>query len=161
MASMDLTDVRDPINALKSTQLGIAGGQDQNGNDITVIPVAIVKGSNLLKISEFDLKEYVIRTVTDDVLRVFKEFDKNINDKKKVAIYIWRNVSQMQKYNQPVQGAPGRGVMPQTDMSPNWIVNTVNTDKVLNSSKMFRTTSAGFVFANVIAIFALLFIVLF
>ena len=97
MAALDLTDVTDPINALKSTQLGIAAGQDNNGNDITAIPVAIVEGKNLLKISEADLKAYVVKTVTDDVLAFFKEFDAHISTKADVAENIWNNIITMQK----------------------------------------------------------------
>ena len=112
----------------KSTQLGIAAGKDINGNEITSIPVSIVEGRNLLIISEADLKTYVNKTITGAVLAVFKEFDASLDTNEKVGNYIWKNVSRMQKNNQPVAGAPGRGVMPQTDMAPNWISNTVNTE---------------------------------
>jgi hypothetical protein len=131
MASLDLTDIKNPINALKSTQLAIASGKDKDGKDITTIPFATVQGKNLLKIGESDLKEYVVKTLKDDVLEVFKEFKSSLDTKEKVADYIWENVSEMQKSNQPIEGAPGRGVMPQTDLAPFWFDHAINTDKVL------------------------------
>jgi hypothetical protein len=130
MAALDLTDIRDPFNALKSTQLAIAAGKDKDGNDITSIPFATVQGRNLLKMSEADLKEYVSRTLKDDVLLVFKEFNSSLDTKEKVGDYIWKNVSLMQSRNQPVEGAPGRGVMPQTDLAPFWFDHALNTDRV-------------------------------
>jgi hypothetical protein len=130
MAAIDLTDIKDPINALKSAQLAIATGTDKDGNKITTIPFATVQGKNLLKINESELKEYVVKTTTDDVLQVFKDFEKSLDSKQKVADYIWKNVKQMQTNNQPVKGAPGRGVMPQTDLAPFWYDNVVNTDVV-------------------------------
>jgi len=130
MAALDLTDVKDPINALKGTQLGIAGGKDKNGKEITEIPIALVEGRNLLKISEVDLEAYVVKTLTDPVLAVFKAWDEQLDTKAKVAGYIWGNVREMQMKNRPVAGAPGRGFMPQTDLVVNWTENAVNTDKI-------------------------------
>lgn len=128
MAAIDLTDVKDPMNALKSTQLGIAAGKDKNGNEISSIPVSVVKGRNLLKICEEDLKAYVVKTLTDDVLDVFNKFDPSLSCKEEVAQYIWENVQSMQENNQPVTGAPNRGLMPQTDLVVNWKDNAVNVD---------------------------------
>jgi hypothetical protein len=152
MASMDLTQIKDPINALKSTQLGIAAGVDKNGYEISEIPVAIVEGKNLLKISEADLKAYVVKTITQEVLDVFTQSNASIKTKEDAANYIWKNVNMMQKNNQPIPGAPARGFMPQTDMAVNWVVNTVNTDKVLSSN---------YVLTNFFAIACLLFFALF
>ncbi len=157
MAALDLTDIKDPINALKGTQLGIAAGQDKNGNDITSIPVAIVEGKNLLKFSQADLSAYVLQTITADVLKVFKEFNAAIDTNQKVADYIWTNIALMQKNNQPISGAPGRSVMPQTDLAVNWSSVAVNTDKVLKVS----LTASGYVFTNFFAMIALFFVVFF
>jgi hypothetical protein len=157
MSSVDLTDIKDPINALKSTQLGIAAGTDKNGKEIDKIPVSIVEGRNLLKISEADLKAYVVQNLADNVLAVFKEFNASIDTKEKVADYIWQNVSRMQKNNQPVPGAPGRSVMPQTDMAPNWVANTVNTDHLLSAD---GHSIAGFTFSKLSAVLILLFVIL-
>jgi len=128
MASLDLADISDPINALKSVQLGIAAGKDLNGNEMTKIPVAKVEGINLLKISEKDLKDYVDKLIAPDVLRLFRIFNSEIKTKADVADYIWKNVKQMQTNNQPVSGAPGRGIMPQTNMSSSWLENIVKIE---------------------------------
>jgi hypothetical protein len=130
MAALDLADIKDPINALKGTQLGIASGKDKDGSEINAIPIALVQGKNLLTISEVDLKAYVVKTLTNPVLDVFKAWDEELDTKVKVADYIWGNVSDMRMENQPVAGAPGRGFMPQTDLVVNWTENAVNADKV-------------------------------
>jgi hypothetical protein len=131
LASVDLTDIKGPFNALKATQLGIVAGKDPNGNDITSIPVQRVQGRNLLTISHDDLISYVEAKITKEVLEVFSEYDENLDSAAKVGEFIWKNVSRMQENNQPVHGAPGRGYMPQTDTSPQWVNYAVNTERVL------------------------------
>jgi len=132
MTSIDLTDITNPINALKSTLLGIAAGKDQKGNEITKIPISKVEGKNLLKIPKKNLIEYVKKTLNADVLKVFNEYNQEIKNDSDVAEYIWKNVNLMQIYNLPIKGAPGRDIMPQTDISVNWVENTVNVDDVLD-----------------------------
>ena len=141
MAALDLSDIKDPLNALKSTQLGIAAGTTANGTEITEIPIAIVEGRNLLNITESDLKAYVQGKITPEVLAAFTEYSAQLNSNEKVADYIWNNVQRMQTYNQPIPGAPSRGMMPQTDLSTDWVKNTVNPSVInplsfLDSSKL-------------------------
>ena len=132
MASIDLTQITDPINALNSAQLGIAAGRDENGNEITKIPVSIVEGNNLLTISKNELKAYVVKTIIQEVRDAFKEYKPKLKTEEEVAEYIWSNVEKMQKNNKPIEGAPSRSVMPQTDMATNWFENIVNTKKVVS-----------------------------
>jgi hypothetical protein len=125
IAAMDIANIDDGIDGLKATQMGIAA-------DIKKVPTAEVKGSNLLKMGEGELKAYVKKTVTKDVMKVFVKQGKvkvnsnkdadNLSDKNlnQLANYIWENVKQMQGGNQPVSGAPKRNIMPQTDDAPNW-----------------------------------------
>lgn len=112
ISALDISNITNPIDGLKSTQLGIAA-------DIGKVPVASVQGSNLLKMGEKELKAYVIKTITDEVLEVFKKYKKG-DTKETVADFIWNNVKQMQTNNQPVAGAPKRDIMPQTDDAPQW-----------------------------------------
>ena len=112
IAAIDLSDIKNPIKALKATQLGIAA-------DLGKVPTAKVKGSNLLKIGKDALVAYVVKTVIPKVLEEFKKAGK-ANDTNSVAEYVWKNVEQMQQKNQPVPGAPERGIMPQTDDASKW-----------------------------------------
>jgi hypothetical protein len=122
ITSMDITNITDPISGLKATQLGIAG-------DIGKVPVAKVEGQNLLKMGKDALINYVVKTVTPEVLEIFKKANKG-NDANAVAEYVWKNVEKMQQNNQPVSGAPGRNIMPQTDDATQWKDDAVNTQSV-------------------------------
>jgi len=113
ITAMDITNITDPIAGLKATQLGIAG-------DIGKVPTATVEGDNLLKMGEDALIAYVKKTITPEVVDVFKKYNKGDNAEA-IGAYIWKNVQQMQQNNQPVSGAPGREIMPQTDDAPNWV----------------------------------------
>jgi hypothetical protein len=125
IAALDITNIDDGIDGLKATQMGIAAS-------IKKVPTASVKGSNLLKMGENELKAYVKDTITKEVMKEFVKAGKvkvnsnkdadNLSDKNlnQVANFIWENVKQMQGGNQPVSGAPKRDIMPQTDDAPNW-----------------------------------------
>lgn len=112
LAALDLSNIKNPMDGLKATQLGIAG-------NIGKVPTQSVQGSNLLTMGEAELKKYVTNTITDEVLEVFKKYQKG-DSKEAVANYIWNNVKEMQSNNQPVPGAPKRDIMPQTDTAPDW-----------------------------------------
>jgi hypothetical protein len=111
-------DIKNPLDALKATQIAIIGA------GATKIPSNTVDGDNLLEMDEKKLKYYVMKTITQQVLYAFEESGKvedqgdNSAFRKAVADYIWSNVEQMQQTSQPVSGAPGRGVMPQADDVP-------------------------------------------
>lgn len=111
--ALDIGDTSSPAAALKSTQLGIAAS---SGN----VPVQSVQGTNLLEIDKSSLEAYINKVMTPEVLNVFKEF-KLANDNSGVIEYIWKNIESMKKTSMPVQGAPKRDFMPQTDTAPNWI----------------------------------------
>lgn len=112
LAALDVANIKNPIDGLKAAQLGIAA-------DTGKVPVASVQGSNLLKMGEEELKAYVIKTITDPVIEVFKKYKKG-DTREAIANYIWGNVAQMQSNNQPASGAPKRDIMPQTDTAPEW-----------------------------------------
>lgn len=125
IAALDISNIDDGIDGLKATQLGIAA-------NIKKVPTAEVKGSNLLKMGEGDLKAYVKKTITKEVMKEFVKAGKvKVNSNKaaddlssknlnQVANYIWENVKKMQSSNQPISGAPKRDIMPQTDDAPQW-----------------------------------------
>lgn len=105
--------IKQPLDFLKVTQAAIAA-------DLKKVPTATAKGSiNLITISEDQLKTFVIATITDPVLDVFKKYKKG-DTKEAAANYIWSNVQSMQSTSKPVSGAPKRDVMPQTDDATKW-----------------------------------------
>ena len=122
IAAIDLSDIKDPMKALKATQLGIAA-------DLGKVPTAKVEGNNLLKMGKDALISYVIKTITPEVLEEFKKAGKGDNPEA-VGQFIWTNVDKMQKDNQPVSGAPERGIMPQTDDAKDWQDLAPNVAKV-------------------------------
>lgn len=129
IAAIDLSDIKDPMKALKATQLGIAA-------DLGKVPTAKVEGNNLLKMGKDALISYVEKTITPEVIDEFKKAGKGDNATS-IGEYIWTNIDKMQKDNQPVPGAPERGIMPQTDDAKDWQdlapnvskISTINLDK--------------------------------
>lgn len=123
--AIDLTNIKKPIEALKTTQLGI-------GAELGKIPSAEGGGINLFTISEEVLKKYVVDNITDEVIDAFAKYEKG-DSSEKIANYIWSNVQKMNENNQPVDGAPSREVMPQTDDAPDWKNSATNTEKLPES----------------------------
>lgn len=128
IAAIDLSDIKDPMKALKATQLGIAA-------DLGKVPVAKVEGQNLLKMSKDALISYVIKTITPEVLEVFKKAGKG-DSPETVGQFIWNNVDKMQQNNQPVSGAPERGIMPQTDDAKDWQDLAPNVDAIKEITRL-------------------------
>ena len=122
IAAIDLSDIKDPMKALKATQLGIAA-------DLGKVPVAKVEGNNLLRMSKDALVTYVVKTITPEVLEVFKKAGKG-DSPEAVGQFIWTNIDKMQTNNQPVSGAPERGIMPQTDDATKWQDLAPNVDDI-------------------------------
>ena len=114
--------ITDPIKALKATQIGIAA-------QIKKIPKSTGGGVNLFTINEVALKKYVVDTITDQVVQVFKLAGKG-DTPDAIADYIWDNVQLLKKNSKPVQGAPKRDLMPQTDDAPKFTDTTPRTDKM-------------------------------
>lgn len=112
--AIDLSNISNPADALKITQMAIAV-------DAKKIPISHVKGYNLLAIQEQDLTNYISNIVGkyQDVQQVFAKYGHN--GIQEITNYVVTCVKQMQQNNQPVPGAPPRSVMPQTDDAPNWI----------------------------------------
>ena len=120
--SLDLTDIKKPLEALKATQIGIAA---QTGT----VPTAAGGGVNLFQVGESELKKYVIDNIKEPVIEIFKKYDKG-DTPEAIADYIWGNVQTLKKQSPPVAGAPKRDVMPQTDDAPAWVDNTFNVEKL-------------------------------
>lgn len=117
--------ITDPMKALKATQIGIAA-------QIKRVPKSTGGGINLFTINESTLKKYVVDNISDQVVQVFKLAGKG-ETPESIADYIWGNVELLKKNSKPVQGAPKRDVMPQTDDAPKFTDTTPRTDKMPES----------------------------
>ena len=143
--AIDMTNFKDPIEALKITQLAIAATTKK-------IQVAKVTGINLIGIDEKSLKDFVSSNLSDNAYAAFAQLYKDQNQNKqesnfefilnylknihedndannKVELnnsrdskviefcqnYIWNNVNLMNKTSTPIQGASARDYMPQTN----------------------------------------------
>lgn len=111
--AMDIGKTSTPAAALKSTQLGIAA-------NLGTVPTQSVEGVNLLDIDKNTLGAYIRKTLEPEGLQIFKEKGK-ANDIEGVIEYIWGNIQKMKKTSMPVDGAPKRDFMPQTDKASNWV----------------------------------------
>ncbi len=114
---VDLTGPKmDPIQVLKVVQLAIAA-------DLGKVPVATVKGNNLLKLDGKQVAEYVKKTITGDCVKVFNTMRSaalgKLDPNSIAGKVIVPNVMEMKKTSQPAPGAPKRDVMPQTDDATN------------------------------------------
>lgn len=109
-----------PIDVLKIVQLAIAG-------DLGTVPTQSVQGQNLLKADGKFVADYVIKTITDECVKVFAAMrGKTLGEATKQTVsgkIVVPNVMEMQKTSQPVPGAPKRDVMPQTDDATNAMLN--------------------------------------
>lgn len=119
-------DLKNPLDFLKITQVAIAA-------DLGKVDTATAEGSiNLITISKDQLKKFVKTTITPDVMKIFVKYGKvkvnrfkdaenlSASNLEQAANYIWSNVESMQKTSKPVEGAPKRDFMPQTDDAKNW-----------------------------------------
>ena len=113
-----------PLDVLKAVQASIAATSGE-------VPVHRVEGTNLLKVDKETLDKWLggvpvelFKAVKDDstaVKNMKSASGSEAKDAKQlVKDYVEKNVDVMQKNSQPVQGAPERGYMPQTDDAGAW-----------------------------------------
>lgn len=117
---LDLTELCSPFDALKAAEIGIAG-------DLKDVPIAEVKGINLLTIDEATLSTFIKEKMTADVIRAFAYYGKGTTVEG-ITSYIYGNIKLMQTNNKPIPNAPSRNVMPQTNLSKNWLDYMLSTN---------------------------------
>ena len=120
-ATMKCADMKfsgmDPITGLKAVQTAIAAVMGQ-------VPQKFVKGTNLLKASEDEVKKDIVALINKGsvgitAMKTLKKFNKIKSlDPNEAADYVWQQVAIMQTKAKPATGAPERGYMPQTDEPP-------------------------------------------
>lgn len=131
--NLSFTKQQEPMDYLKIVQVAIAA-------DIGRVPVQPVEGQNLFTIDLGEpLKQWISKTMSPNV-QFFIDPSKQIPQKLKIETQmtdqesaatglheaISRNITQMRQTSQPVDGAPPRAYMPQTDDATNWIQITSN-----------------------------------
>jgi len=126
--NLSFANQKEPLDYLKIVQVAIAA-------DIGKVPVQAVKGQNLFTIDlGKPLKSWIYKTTAQN-LEFFMnpsnqvaerlKINSPMTDKSTVVTglheAISRNITQMRQTSQPVEGAPPRTYMPQTDDAGNWI----------------------------------------
>jgi len=107
ITAIDMGNITDPVNALKSAQIGVAIDKGK-------IQTAAGGGQNLFTIGESEFKKYCETKITDPVIQVF--VDHGIAEDK-ISSYLWKNVLTLRKTSKPISGATERPLMPQTEPS--------------------------------------------
>ena len=115
-----------PIEMLKATQGAIAAKKaESEGND--KIPSETVDGQNLFD-KTWDrekIVEYIKSKEKDNkydiagCVNVVKSYKEEIDNVDKFAEYVAENLMQLKRNNPPIESAPNRGDMPQTDKAGN------------------------------------------
>lgn len=138
MSAIDISDIKGPFQALKAAQLGIAVATHK-------IEIANVEGANLMTIGQQEFVQYVMQNIDDsviDVLRKYKLIKTPNNDERargEAANYIWNNVLSMRKTSSPIDGAPPRGLMPQTDTAKDqWSANAPNPETTVTEVELIK-----------------------
>lgn len=115
-----------PIQMLKTTQGAIAAKKAESENE-DKIPSEIVEGQNLFDKSwnHEKIVEYIKSKEKDNkydiagCINVMKSYKKEIDTLDKFAEYVADNLMQLKISNPPIESAPNRGDMPQTDKAGN------------------------------------------
>ena len=103
--------MRNPFSSLKSAQISIAANTYK-------VPVEEVTGTNLLTVTQSDLKKQIAdgtKAFTAKLIATFKKYNPKINTFDDVFNQLWANVQKMQTKNAAITGAPKRKFMPQTE----------------------------------------------
>lgn len=99
-----------PIEMLKSVQGSIAA-------DIHNVPVSTVDGKSIFDEDKKSIQKYIYENICDDVVNILLE-KYNVSNKDEVVDTLVENVIKLKTDNEPINSAPKRDVMPQTDKAP-------------------------------------------
>lgn len=143
-----------PMDYLKIMQLAIAA-------NLKDVPVQSVQGTNLLDqaITKEQLSTWMNQNTPKEVLteaanketKLFKAIvgklqssgGKIENNENPLIMLVWNNILKLRKTGQPVEGAPKRDFMPQTDDATNW--KTIAANGQLN----FKDPTSGIAEAKI------------
>jgi hypothetical protein len=108
----------EPIEMLKVLQIAIA-------TELAEVPTSVVKGRNLMTISEKELERAVKANLSDKAIKMMRDYNKIDRFDKNLAVdYVMDNIRSMRKTSKPIKDAPSRAVMPQTTEAKHTLDNT-------------------------------------
>ena len=124
-----------PSTVLKATQMAIAAVKGD-------VPMASVKGTNLMTIDEQALKDYVktgkgcakdFKGIQEDVIKRFASVKEELNSSDAIANYIWGNILSMRKTAGTLWKKLNikRDFMPQTDLGAGGPAKDAETKKTV------------------------------
>ena len=97
-----------PIQMLKALQGAIAAVMADNNGNNEKIPSGKTQDKNLFDMSEKDIRNYIEKTIVDEVKEALLKHNTTIDN-------LVENIISMQNNNYPETNMPSRGEMPQTD----------------------------------------------
>ena len=97
-----------PIQMLKALQGAIAAVMADNNGNNEKIPSGKTQDKNLFDMSEKDIRDYIEKTIIDEVKEALLKHNTTIDN-------LVENIISMQNNNYPENNMPSRGEMPQTD----------------------------------------------
>ena len=97
-----------PIQMLKALQGAIAAVMADNNGNNEKIPSGKTQDKNLFDMSEKDIRNYIEKTIVDEVKEALLKHNITIDN-------LVENIISMQNNNYPETNMPSRGEMPQTD----------------------------------------------
>ena len=101
---------QDPADMLRDFQGAIAIANDGEVPQSTVKP-----GMNMFDWSSDQLRDYLEENIQDGMVSAYQDFYNSEIDKEDIENSVVSNAGLMKKSNKPINNAPSRAVMPQTD----------------------------------------------
>lgn len=101
---------QDPADMLRDFQGAIAIANDGEVPKSTVKP-----GMNMFDWSSDQLRDYLEENIQDGMVSAYQDFYNSEIDKEDIENSVVSNAGLMKKSNKPINNAPSRAVMPQTD----------------------------------------------
>lgn len=101
---------QDPADMLRDFQGAIAIANDGEVPQSTVKP-----GMNMFDWSSDQLRDYLEENIQDGMISAYQDFYNSEIDKEDIENSVVSNAGLMKKSNKPINNAPSRAVMPQTD----------------------------------------------
>ena len=75
----------------------------------------VEKGMNIYDTDDKKIEKYVSDNIVDTAYKLLMKEVESINNRTDAIDYITQNSIDLKNFNKPIQGAPGRPYMPQTD----------------------------------------------
>lgn len=135
MRAVNIQANLDPIKMLKVLQIAIA-------NELKSVPSANVSGENLLAIDPEKFEAFIEANLSKETTLLIYDAEKIKMPVNALAEqYVVGNVEMMRETSQPIENAPSRGYMPQTNQAKNVIKQL--TSGSVNYQSPFKMNEGG------------------